>query len=462
MNVPITMLTLGLALALGLAGGRAARSQRADVPAATSATTKTMVLALHKARYIDLQDDARDVLVSNPEIADVIIKTARRVYLLAKKVGVANVFFFDQGGRQILRLELRVALDLTALRAAYADLMPHENIQVRAVNRTIVITGKVRSAATSDNARRLARRFVESDEDVINMLQLADDQQVLLQVHVSEMQRSVVKQLGINTTLGTRTPEFQLTSPDGAAEGTVFGVFVDFARIFGLGGALATANSFIDALEQEGLVKTLAQPNLTAISGETAKFLVGGEFPVSIPVGPDQPPAIEFKEFGILVTFTPVVLNSGLISLRIATELSRLSAEAAITVAGTTVQSLIVRRTETTVEIPSGGSLVIAGLLQNDDENSVRGLPFAKDIPILGALFRSVAFERRETELVIMVSPYIIRPVMNTALALPTDGFAPASDVDLYLLGRLHGVYLPPALPPQQPSLKGPIGYIME
>ena len=432
MNVPITMLTLGLALALGLAGGRAARSQRADVPAATSATTKTMVLALHKARYIDLQDDARDVLVSNPEIADVIIKTARRVYLLAKKVGVANVFFFDQGGRQILRLELRVALDLTALRAAYADLMPHENIQVRAVNRTIVITGKVRAAATSDNARRLARRFVESDEDVINMLQLADDQQVLLQVHVSEMQRSVVKQLGINTTLGTRTfEEFKLTSPDGADAGTVFGVFV-------------------------------AQPNLTAISGETAKFLVGGEFPVSIPVGPDQPPAIEFKEFGILVTFTPIVLSSGLISLRIATELSRLSAEAAITVAGTTVQSLIVRRTETTVEIPSGGSLVIAGLLQNDDENSVRGLTFSKDIPILGALFRSVAFERRETELVIMVSPYIIRPVVNTALALPTDGFAPASDVDLYLLGRLHGVYLPPALPPQQPSLKGPIGYIME
>lgn len=346
-----------------------------------------------------------------------------------------------------------MALDLTQLRAAYADLMPDEDIQVRAVNKTIVITGKVRSAATSENARRLARRFVETDEDVINMLELADDQQVLMQVTVSEMRREVVKQLGINTTLGTSTAEFRLI-PTGGGQGSGFSeIFLDFARIFGLGGPLATFNSLINALESEGLAKTLAQPSLTAISGETAKFLVGGEFPVSIPVAEGAAPQIEFKEFGVLVTFTPVVLSSGLISLRVSTEISRRTDE---------FGALSVRRTETTVEIPSGGSLVIAGLLQNDDESSVQGLPFVKDIPILGSLFRSVSFIRGETELVIMVSPFIIRPVTNTAIALPTDGFAPASDVDLYLLGRLHAVYLPPTLPPQQARLMGPIGYIME
>ncbi len=222
-----------------------------------------------------------------------------------------------------------------------------------------------------------------------------------------------------------------------------------------------TITTLIDALERDGLVKSLAEPNLTAVSGENAKILVGGEFPV--PVAQDDGQiSIEFKEFGIALLFTPVVLDSGLISIRLETEVSTLSDQGALEFDAIIVQALTVRRAETTVELPSGGTLVIAGLLQSDILNMINGLPGLKDIPVLGALFRSVDFQRNETELVVTVTPYLIRPVDDPQIRLPTDGFAPASDIDLYLLGRLHGVYAGPGKLPPTGALRGPVGYIME
>ena len=226
-------------------------------------------------------------------------------------------------------------------------------------------------------------------------------------------------------------------------------------------GAFTALSTMIDALEQQGLVKTLAEPNLTAVSGENANFLVGGEFPIPIPQD-DSQITIEFREFGVLLTFTPVVLSSGAISLKISTEVSQLSTQGQVTLSNFIIPALTVRRAETTVEMPSGGTMIIAGLLQNDIRNTIDGFPGLKDIPVLGALFRSVAFKKNETELVITVTPYLVLPVSESAVTLPTDGFAPASDFDLYLLGRLHDVYRREEETTALGRVQGPIGYIME
>ena len=212
-----------------------------------------------------------------------------------------------------------------------------------------------------------------------------------------------------------------------------------------------------DALEQEGVVKTLAEPNLTAVSGENANFLAGGEFP--FPAGTVDSPSTDFRPFGIILTFTPVVLSSGLINLKISTEVSQLADS------GLDVPLVLINRAETTVEIPSGGSMLIAGLLQNDINNTIDGFPGLKDIPILGTLFRSTAFRKSETELVVAVSAFLINPVDDGSIALPTDGFAAASDFDMYFLGRMHDVYKKPESSGKANlagGLLGPVGYIME
>jgi pilus assembly protein CpaC len=420
-------------------------------------------LPLNKSRIIKLPTPVREILVTNPDIAEVVIKSPRQVYLLGQAVGDTNAFFFDEAGRQVARIELRVELDLTPLRTALKSLMPDEDVAVSAVNEHIVLTGNVRSPAAAENARLIARRFTESDEEIVNMLSLLGEQQVLVRVRVSEMQRAIVKQLGVNTRLLFNVGNV-------FTDGTFTGRFVDNTAppldTFGLAAATFTSgatmvSALIDALERDGLIKSLAEPNLTAVSGEDARVLVGGEFP--IPVAQDNDTiTIEFKEFGIGLTFTPVVLDSGLISLRISTEVSQLSTEGQIALGQIIIPALNVRRAETTVELPSGGSMVIAGLLQNDINNTIDGVPGIKDIPVLGALFRSVNFQRNETELVVSVTPYLVRPVDDPDIRLPTDGFSPASDVDLYLLGRLHGVYAGAGELPTDSTLRGPVGYIME
>ncbi len=412
-------------------------------------------LGLNKARVYELSQDVRDVLVSNPAIADVIVKTPRLVYVLGQAVGDTNVFFFDGKGNEILRLEIRVELDLSSLQTAMAEYFPDDHIVVKAVNQDIILSGTVRSAQVAEDARLVAQRFVNDPSEIVNLLRIANEQQVLLRVRVSEMQRTVVKELGVQFgaegSFSARNSifDFNSGSPGANAFGTALADFVGL-------------DITLDALESQGLVKTLAEPNLTALSGENANFLVGGEFPIPVPQEGDQI-TIEFKQFGILLTFTPVVLSSGLVSLKISTEVSQLSTAGQVSLNNFNIPSLTVNRAETTVELPSGGSFMIAGLLQNDIRSTIDGLPGMKDIPIIGALFRSVAFRHEETELVVTVTPYLVRPVDPNRMALPTDGFAPASDFDMYLLGRLHDVYSKPAAPPPPVGqVQGPIGFIME
>ena len=428
-----------------------------------------ITLSVGKTRLVNLPVDASTVLTANPEIIDLAVESPRTVFLIAQAVGDTNVFFLDSEGRVVLRLEVRVEVDMTALRKALAEILPNETIEVTAVNTDIVLTGTARSAKASEDARRIARRFVAEDENVVNMLSVLGGQQVFLQVRVAEVRRDIIKQLGFDLTAGFT----RLENIGGSIE-TALAPVVTFP--FATVNAFATGQidivsgaysltTIIKALESEGLVKNLAEPSLTAVSGETAKLVAGGEFPVPLPTEEPGVFTVEFKQFGIGLAFTPVVLESGRISLKVSTEVSKLAtaaSEGALTFQGITVPALTLRRAETTVELPSGGSLVIAGLLQDDITNVVTGIPGLMDIPILGALFRSQEFQRSETELIIIVTVYLVEPVAERALALPTDGFAPASDVDMYLFGRLHKIYVKPDLEPPAGQIEGPVGYIME
>ena len=461
---------LSLPLAAPPAGAQSPAPAPAAAPAAPKPATarideggrgQPITLTTTKARQITMPVDVRDVVVADPTVADVLIKTPRLVYLIGSKVGDTNAIFLDAQGRQVLKLDIRVNRDLTALRTALTDLVPGSDVKVETLGQDLVLSGDVPTAGGADSVRQLARRFVDKDEALVNMMKVTGSQQVVIRVKVAEVQRTVTKRLGFdfadlgrhfvlglaNATAGVTA----VTSVGNAltTSNTVGGISSLFndstghygiigLNNFGHNGQYSTA---IEALEQNGLLKILAEPNLTAISGEPASFLAGGEFPV--PTGRDQNNniTITYKPFGVSLAFTPVVLSNGRISLRVSTEVSELSTEGAIILGTISLPSLAVRRAQTTVEIPSGGSLMLAGLLRNDAANTVRGLPGLKDLPVLGALFRSNNFLTNETELVVIATPVIVNPSTPTAMTAPTDGFSPPTDLDIFFLNSLYARY---------------------
>jgi pilus assembly protein CpaC len=439
----------------------------AQNPATPQAVTHAMALDVNKSRIIHLSRPARDVLVANPAIADIALRSPDTAFVVGRRVGETNVYFFDADGHQIDGVDLTVKFDSAAVTSVLHQMMPGEQIVVATANQSIVLSGSVASAQEAENARQIARQFVADDNSIINLLSVRDRSQVLLRVRVSEMSRQVVKELGI--TPGQPTPfNFSI----GGSKFSLSGNTPNFSNtpFAALSGAIplsasTTFTALLQALESNGLVKTLAEPNLTAISGETASFLVGGQFPVPSPQpsgGSGATITVTYKDFGVRLTFTPVVLSSGQINLKIATEVSQLSAQGAITVSGFNIPALSMRRAVTTVELPSGGSIAIAGLLQNDIQNTVQGFPLLKDIPILGSLFSSTQFQRNESDLVIAVTPLLVKPVNPNVLAMPTDGFGPASDLNMYLLGRLNATYSKPTPDSPHGQPKGPFGYIVE
>ena len=412
---------------------------------------QAILLTTTKARQITMPVDVRDVVVADPTVADVLIKTPRLVYLIGSKVGDTNAIFLDAAGHQVLKLDIRVDRDLTALRSALSSMVPGTDIKVATLGQDLVVSGDMPTAAIADSARQLARRFVEKDENLINMMKVTSAQQVVIKVKVAEVQRSVTKQLGIDF-LATHSTRARLgTGGATGALSTVDGIGANVAGLltkpFSVSQMLyAGALTTVEALEENQLLNILAEPNLTAVSGEPASFLAGGEYPA--PTGMDSSGniSISFKPFGVSLAFTPIVLNNGRISLRIATEVSELSPDNGIVLTApggntVTIQGLAVRRAQTTVEIPSGGSMMLGGLLSNDARNTAKGAPGLKDIPVLGALFRSTDFLRGETELVVIATPYIVRPTPPAALSAPTDGFAPASDLDTFFFNGLYARY---------------------
>ncbi len=468
-----------LALALMCVADRAAAQ-----PAPTAAGAPPLTLEVNKSQIIRLGRPARDVLVANPAIADVMLRSAETAFVIAKKIGETNVFFFDAAGRQIDALDVNVRFDSTAVNDALHRALPTEDIVVSTANQSLVLTGTVASQQTVDNAQQIARQFVTDDKSIINLLGVRDRNQVVLRVRVTEMQRTTVKELGItpgfpaplgfsiggvgfsiggNAPALLQTPFLGIyTGPGATAAGAALSP-TPTTSAFPANPA-ATSDRFaalLQALESNGLVKTLAEPTLTAVSGETASFLVGGKFPLPSVVGVGSTAEIvpTFYTFGVQLTITPVVLSSGLISLKISTTVS--DTGASTIVGGTSVPSLTERGATTTVELPSGGGIAIAGLLQNDLQNTIQGLPGLMELPVLGALFSSKQFQHNETYLVIAVTAYLVKPMDPNAIAYPSDGFGPASDFNMYFLGHLNASRVPPGGDPvRQP--KGPFGFILE
>lgn len=604
-----------------------------DLSSTGGVAARSLDLALGKSAVVDLPVDARDVLVTNPAVADAVLRTRRRISVLGVAAGETDAVFFDEAGKRILTLDIHVSKDSGGLAEALQRLLPGSKIRVDSVNDSLVVAGEVASSADADKALRLAQRFVAKPEQVVNLLTVTGKEQVMLKVRVVEMQRTIIKQLGFNMNaitgqlgmpqysignaptfgvnggfMGSGSAGYALNTTSqptaynpfaglgvGAAAlpqmaqaagvnptnvASIVGQFLTGAgavtaaqKVFsqtylgGLIGQVSTdvtptgcstsvscaytvtaqraginagniaqyeqayqnggvgmstdqqlwmkafnnqlpsyynqgnfynlpnaqnstwvdrsnpadpiqrgmagspglnqAQAMLQAFERVGLVRTLAEPNLTALSGESAKFLAGGEYPV--PTGEDTTGrvSIEFKPYGVGLSFTPVVLSEGRISLKISTEVSELSSDGAFSMpagggATLTIPALKLRRTETTVELPSGGAMMISGLLQQQTKQDLDSMPGLANVPILGALFRSRDYLAGETELAIIITPYVVKPTSPDQLQTPVDGLQVADDLSTDLLGKLNKASKAPAAATAGKSLQGPYGYVIE
>jgi pilus assembly protein CpaC len=512
---------------------QAALAQGAEV-ISTMSNQQRIKLGLNKSIVVDLPEDAYDILVANPSVADAVTRTTRRIYLFGKSVGQTNIFIFGADGRQVASLDLEVERDVAGLEANLARFIPGSAIRVELVNDNVVLTGTVDTPLDAKRAVDLATIFVSGGEattgqysqtavgggavasgsgvgvgggvdidnpdserrvsKIVNLIQIIGDDQVMLKVTVAEVSRNVMKQLGVN-----------LIGSD-SGDGISWGALSETA--FGLGKPLSSSNvsfatslldGYINAMEQAGVMKTLAEPTLTAVSGEKATFKAGGEFNLVTNRELDDQGQITYEiqkiEYGIGLEFQPVVLSPGRISLKVRTSVSEPTNEGSTTLDGTiadddsgflrdtrdirdfipgynrnrergnalsgvNIVSIRKRLADTTIELPSGGSMMIAGLVRDDVRQVVNGLPGLSKLPVLGALFRSRAFERNETELVIIVTPYLARPTARNELAKPDDNFTPAGDGPGYFLGRVNRVYgtMKTDLPPGR--YHGVVGFI--
>ncbi len=396
---------------------------------------RTVKIGLNKSLVVELPRDVRDVVVSNPEFLDAVLHSSRRAYLIGKKLGEGNAFFFDKQGNRILTVEVSISRDLSAVGSMLRRVLPGSKVKVETVNEHIVLTGSVRSPADATKAADIAARFVKSKEEVINLLQTGASEQVYLKVRVVEVQRTVAKQLGVDVGALLQGNSLTFNVLSDIAFGASSLVNPTSATLTHTNGN-DTISGKLKALETNGLLRTLAEPNLTAISGETANFLAGGEFP--IPVAQDgNEISIEFKPFGVGLAFTPIVLDENRISLKIATEVSELTTDNQIKLSSITIPAIKVRRASTTVELATGGSIVMAGLISDEAKHNISDVPELKRLPVLGALFRSRDFVRDETELVIIVTPYLVNQTAEHKLKTPDQGLGIPSDRKAFLKGHL-------------------------
>ena len=484
-------------------------------------TARQITLGLSKSMILDLPREVREVMVSNPDKIDAVLQTSTRAYLIGKAPGEANVIFVDKDGRQVVTLEVSIERDLSPLTDMLIRLIPGSKIHIDAIGERTVLTGTVQNPIDAARACEIVTAFLgplnqqgessgtsttdgpseksasqsnvgagngsgggcagsggsRAPKSVINLITVAGREQVLLKVSVVEMERNIVKQFGVDLNALINSGNFAFAALSDlpfpistAGKGILRPFLPGGGDVFGTAGGGAQWQSggshvqgVLRALEEDGLLHTLAEPNLTAISGETANFLAGGEFPIPVPQGGlSNQVTIEFKKFGVGLAFTPVVMTEGRISLKVSTEVSELTNQGAIILSGFAVPALKVRRAETTVELPSGGSLVMAGLLSDQSKQALSGYPGLKNIPVLGTLFRSRDYIKNETELVIIVTPYVVNPVGRQQLAQPDDGFGWASDVNTDLIGQMNRVY--GRHPERAPvgRFDGDVGFIVE
>ncbi|WP_293704394.1 type II and III secretion system protein family protein [Sphingopyxis sp. UBA6723] len=443
---------LARTLAIGLVAATLVSAPSAPVAAqATQNASSSIDLSVGRGRLISLPAAMTDIFVANDEVADVQVRSGRQLYIFGKKPGETSIYATDASGRVVFSTVARVGNNIETIDQMLSLAMPDASISANTMNGFVLLTGTVQSPDDAAEAEMLVQAFVGEGTKVLSRLRTATPLQVNLQVRIAEVNRSLVKEMNGNIltrdtesalgngflggVFGGRTAGsistdangntiYNITTPSGTRS------LAGAGRLFGL-----DLIASLDIGERSGLVATLAQPNLTAISGETADFLAGGEFPVPIP-GNLAGTTIEYRKYGVSLAYTPTVLSNGRISLRVRPEVSELSTEGAIELDGFQVPALTVRRAETTVELGSGESFMIAGLMNNRSIGAIDKMPGLGDVPLLGMLFKSDSFRRGETELVIVVTPYLVQPVSANDIKLPTDAYQDANDLQRILLNQ--------------------------
>jgi pilus assembly protein CpaC len=414
------------------------RALRSPVRLENAARAGELLVPLNKSQVIEVDRPFAEVSIGNPEIADVVALTRDSLYVFGKQFGTTSLTITDNNGRLIAVIDLVVSYDIEGLKAQMFELLPGEAVQVRPASDGLVLSGHLSNASRMQRALALAERYAPGK--ITNLMEVTGSQQVMLAVRFAEVSREVIKQLGANT-------DFLFEGGDVDIEG-IFGNGISLDPLSFGTGAFAFSNGdvalnlVLDALEEKGVVRTLAEPNLIALSGDTASFLAGGEFP--IPVGQSEDEngvdiTIEFKPFGVSLSFTPTVIGEELINLELFTEVSDIDRETSIRLSDLIIPGLTTRRARTTVELGNGQSFAIAGLLRDDFEDTVRKYPLLGDVPILGQLFRSNGYQLDQTELVVIVTPYLVQPASPTALITPADLFQAPSDAELFLFGKVVG-----------------------
>ncbi len=426
-------------------------------------------LEVNKGALLRLSRPAATIFVADPAIADIQVKSPRLIYITAKRPGETSLYAVDADEKVILNRRLSVSHNISRLQSTLRHLFPNSEIDIRSVDGAMVLNGSVATASDAEDVRRIAARTLTDPDNLINKLSVSEPNQVHLRVRIAEVSRTVLKQIGVNWETVGSIGSFVYGLGVGrdfinsAGQITRSGLGDDIN--LGYNTSSHSVNALLDALDREGLITILAEPNLTAVSGETAEFLAGGEFPILVP-GTNNRVTIAFKKFGVSLSFTPTLIGGSTISLKVKPEVSQLSTTGAVEVSGFTIPALTTRRAETTVELGSGQSFAIAGLMQNNITRDIDRFPGLADVPILGSLFRSDQFQREESELVIIVTPYIVRPVSSQQLVLPTDGLTPPTDTDRVLHSRLYRPTL--GRRPSGPNgrgasgLIGPVGFMLD
>lgn len=495
----LTLATALIAIAMPQTDGKSSVAQAKNssiikVERYGPGVSKQVKLGLNKAIVIDLPKDAHDILVADPTLADAVTRTSRRIYMFGRAVGQTNIFVFGENGQELINLDLVIERDVSGLQAQLNRFVKDADINVEIISDNIVLTGTVRTPQDASRAVQLAEIFLSGGEattrnvtatgdgaaaifaedrqesQIVNLLQIDGEDQVTLKVTIAEVSRQILKQLGVNTSVSGASGQVVGNFASGMLSG-LGKPFDDGTQNYLSGTSGNTSiTGFVNAMEQAGVMRTLAEPSLTAISGESASFYVGGDFNLvtgytaGTTVVDDgaittNPGAYDIQtiEYGIRLEFKPVVLGPGRISLRVNTEVSEPTFEGSVSqsgqqaniidgvvtggASGATFLSVRRREAQTSVELPSGGSMVIAGLVKDNIRQVMSGLPGASKIPILGTLFRSKDFVRNENELVIIATPYLVKPVSRQKLARPDDNFAAVNDISSYFLGRVNRIY---------------------
>ncbi len=497
LNRTLERTALGAAIAAISLGAAAAFT--AAVPAAAQVTVSAtdevsageLAVPLNKSQVLRSDRPYAKALIGNPEIADILPLSNQSLYVLGKKMGTTSLTLYDRSNNLIAVVDIAVGPDVIGLKRQLSELMPSDRVGARISNDSVILEGIVSSGPAADRAVQVAESYAPGK--VINLLSIGSAQQVMLEVRFSEVKRGALKDIGFSgflagggdnnfqgaigggasltsstgstttsSTVGGVTTTTTTPNPPALSLGAIVDSFGILSRVFKIGGLDIDAT--FNALERKGVVTTLAEPTLVALSGETASFLAGGEFPIPVAqnIGSDgggSSITVEFKPFGVSLAFTPTVLADGVINMEVAPEVSSIDPSASVVINNLRVPGLQVRRARTTVELRDGESFALAGLIRRDFRDTIRQFPVLGSIPIIGALFRSTNFEKEETELVIIVTPRLVKPVRAAAMKVPTDRATPPDEVDLFLLGRTDGAVGVNPLEPTQPSPVGrPIG----